>query len=132
MKCSFIGHRDSKGIENKIYKCINELIKSGVDEFYSGGMGNFDKMCEKAVKKSGGKIIFVPYNVKQIKAQDKIWYDEIICPFGTKEYSKFDIPDRNKWLVDNCDIFLCHVYKDGGAKYSMKYAEKKKKRIFYL
>ena len=131
-RCSFIGHRDTKGIENKIYIFISDLIKNGINEFYSGGMGNFDKMCEKAAKKLGGKIIFVPYNIKQIKLRDKLWYDEIICPFGEKLYSKFDIPDRNKWIVDNCDVFLCHVYKEGGAKHTMKYAEKKKKRIIYL
>ncbi|MFR8404265.1 MAG: hypothetical protein ACLVC7_05280, partial [Monoglobus pectinilyticus] len=61
---AIIGHRDIFGIENKIYTEIEKLIKMGITDFYSGGMGNFDKMCEVAVKDLGGKIIFVPYNIK--------------------------------------------------------------------
>ena len=126
---AIIGHRDIFGIENKIYTEIEKLIKMGITDFYSGGMGNFDKMCEVAVKDLGGKIIFVPYNIKQIKKKDKLWYDAIICPFGAKAYYKFDIPNRNKWIVNNCDICLCYVYKVGGAKRTLDYAIKQNKKI---
>lgn len=131
-KCAFIGHRDCPEIEKEICEEIRKLICFGVTEFFSGGMGRFDKMCEVAVKELGGKIIYVPYNIKQIKEKDKVWYDNIICPFGYKPYSKFDIPNRNKWLVQNCDVFLCYVYKDGGAKHTLNYAIKKNKQIFNL
>ena len=129
MKCCFIGHRDSKDIEEEVYEEVNKLINWGVDVFYSGGMGNFDKMCEKIVKELGGKIVFVPYNVSRIKESDKLWYDEIICPFGCKKYSDYDIPLRNRWLVDNCEICLCNVYKSGGAERTYNYAIKKRKHI---
>ncbi len=131
-KCMFIGHRDSIGIENKIYLAIKYLINSGIVDFYSGGMGNFDKSCERTVKTLGGKIIFVPYNIKQIKKHDELWYDDIICPFGEKTYSKFDIPNRNKWLVNTCDVCLCYVYKDGGARHTLDYALEKNKQIINL
>ena len=132
MKCTFIGHRDVVEMENRIYAEIKKLINLGITEFISGGVGNFDKLCENAVKKLGGKIIFVPYNVKQIKEKDRLFYDEIICPLGNKEYSKFDIPNRNKWLVDNSDICLCYVRKAGGAKHTLDYAIKRNKRIINL
>lgn len=83
-RCVFIGHRDYIAIENDVYLAIKKLIDKGVSEFYSGGMGNFDKLCEKAAKQLGGKIIFIPYNVRQIKENDRIWYNNIICPFGEK------------------------------------------------
>ena len=100
-------------------------------------MGNFDKMCEYAAKEMGGKITFLPYNInpyniKQIKEKDRLFYDEIICPFGNKEYSRFDIPNRNKRLVDNSDICLCYVHKDGGAKHTLDYAIKRNKQIINL
>jgi len=115
LKCGFIGHRDSFGIEDKVYSEIRKLMESGIREFYSGGMGNFDKICERAVKELGGKIVFVPYNLKAVKSEDIEWYDEIICPFGSKAYEKSDIPKRNEWLVATCDVFLCNVYKEGCA-----------------
>lgn len=129
---AFIGHRDSTGVEAAIYAEIKNMINQGISNFISGGMGNYDKMCEKIVKDLGGKITFVPYNIKQIKEKDRFWYDNIICPFGNKVYSKFDIPNRNKWIIDNCDICLCYVYKNGGAKKTLDYAIKKGKKIINL
>lgn len=129
MKCCFVGHRDIVGIKDLIYSEIKRLIKFGVNEFYSGGMGNFDRMCEMVTRDLGGKLIFVPYNIKQIKEKDKLWYDDIICPNIHKSYSKYDIPNRNKWMVNNCDIILCCVYKEGGAKNTFDYAVGKNKLI---
>ena len=132
MKCSFIGHRDSIGLEAVIYPEIKKMMKAGITEFYSGGMGNFDKMCEKAVKELGGTLVFVPYNMKQVKLRDGQWYDAVFCPFGSKEYEKFDIPNRNKWLVEQCDIFLCNVKRPGGAMHTFNYAVKMKKTVINL
>ena len=122
MKCAFIGHRDAEGIDGKIEFEIKRIMENENVEFYSGGMGNFDKSCERIAKKLGGRITFVPYNVSQIKEKDKLWYNSIICPFGNKPYSRFDIPNRNKWLVDNCDVFICYVNRNGGAKKTYDYA----------
>ena len=108
-KVAFIGHRDIIGIEDEIYTEIKKLKQQGITEFYSGGMGNFDKMCEYAVKKAGCKITFIPYNKNIVKTSDFEWYDEIICPNNNSFYSRYDIPNRNKWLVENCDVFLCYV-----------------------
>ena len=132
MKCAFIGHRDSFGFEDKVYNQIKNLIDKGITEFYSGGMGNFDITCEKIVKKLDGKLIFIAYNINQIKEIDKLWYDDIICPFGYKNYSKYDIPRRNLWIADHCDIFLCHVYKNGNAKNTLDAAVKKNKKIINI
>lgn len=132
MKCCFIGHRDCKGIQKLIECEINKLINLGVDEFYSGNMGNFDKMCETAAKNYGGKIIFIPYNIARVKETDKLWYDAIICPFENKPYSKYDIPIRNRWMVDNCDICLSYVYREGGASKTLNYAIQKHKLIIHL
>lgn len=132
MKCCFVGHRDSVGIEEKIYTAIKKLIANDVTDFYSGGMGNFDKQCERIVKELGGKIIFIPYNMKCIKKEDKLWYDAIICPFGNKPYAKFDIPNRNRWLVDQSDIILSYVYRKSGAKTTLDYAIQMHKKILSL
>lgn len=131
-KCGFIGHRNIFGIEERIYVEIKKILNMGTYEFYSGGMGNFDKMCEMAVKKLGGRIVFVPYNMNQIKEKDRLWYDHIVCPLGNKPYSKFDIPNRNNWLVRHCDLFLCYVHKDGGARRTFDYAVEQNKQIINL
>lgn len=132
MKCCFVGHRDAFGIEDLVYAAIRRLINNGITDFYSGGMGNFDKMCESAVRHAGGTLTFVPYNESQVKENDKLWYDNIVCPFGKKTYSIYDIPNRNKWVVDNCDVVLCYVYKMGGAMKTLDYAVRERKIIVNL
>ena len=50
--CCFCGHREilDAGIEKRIKPALTELIRDGFTEFYSGGMGEFDRMCERAVR----------------------------------------------------------------------------------
>lgn len=70
MNCCFIGHRDAKGIENIIERNINLLLKSGITDFYSGGSGNFDTLCEKQLKTSAAKLLlFLTTSAKYIVLQ---------------------------------------------------------------
>jgi len=60
------------------------------------------------------------------------WYDKIMYPFGDKPYHKSDIPKRNEFLVEWCDVFLCYVHKKGGAKNTFDYAVGKRKKMINL
>lgn len=120
-KCTFIGHSDATDLEEKIEKAIKSIMVFDIEEFVSGGMGNFDKMCERVVKKLGYKLVYVPYNASQIKEEDKKFYDEII-PYNCGEYKNSDIPMRNKMLVDTCDFAISYVHRNGGAKNTYDYA----------
>lgn len=64
--------------------------------------------------------------------RDSCNIEEIICPFGEKEYLKYDIPNRNKWIVDNCNILLCYVHKEGVAKNTLNYAILKNKKVINI
>ena len=128
----FIGHRDSIGLEDQIYAALENLIAKGVTAFLSGGMGNFDKTCEKIAKELGAQIYYIPYHRSRIKNEDYDWYDLIHCPFPDRPYRKSDIPKRNQWLVDNSDVCLCHVYREGGAMSTLKYAQKQGREIVLL
>ncbi len=131
-RCVFIGHRDYIGDNAPIKQMIQDLMMRGVSEFYSGGMGNFDKACENAVKQLGGTLIYVPYNKAQIKRLHQFYYHKIENIFGDKFYEKTDIPFRNQWMVDHCDICLCYVGRNGGAMQTLRYAIEKGKPIINL
>lgn len=48
----FIGHGECYGISaERIEPFIIDLINKGVYVFYSGGQGNFDKLCARCVLK---------------------------------------------------------------------------------
>lgn len=51
--CTFAGHREvfSSTVESEIDKALIEIIEADKEcVFYSGGMGDFDKKCESAVR----------------------------------------------------------------------------------
>ncbi len=131
-KCAFFGHSDCRGMEDKIRTAISTLINRGVTVYFSGGMGQFDKLCEEAVRALGGELVLVACNIKQLHEKDMLRYDDIICPPGKKSYSKHDVSDRNKWLVDHADVALCYVHKDGAAKSTLNYAVESNKMIINL
>ena len=50
--CCFCGHRDCyNGFREQIKAKIKDIIENdGVTVFYSGGMGEFDRLCESVVR----------------------------------------------------------------------------------
>ncbi len=52
MKCTFFGHADApESCETELIRVIEGLIeKNGVDTFYVGNHGNFDKMAYKVLQ----------------------------------------------------------------------------------
>ena len=76
-------------------------------EFYSGGMGEFDKMCENVVR------------------EYKRLYDEIIIPDLGDIHYKRAITERNKWIAEHVDTVITYIRRDYGGAWNMyRYAKK--------
>lgn len=141
MIATFCGHREVyvKDVYKNVYMIIKDLIENkGVDTFYSGNMGEFDKLCEKAVRslktKYDIKLYWIsPYfSVKMNKEKEEFerLYDEIIIPDLGRVHYKAAILKRNFWMVDKSDYIVSYVYREfGGAWKTLKYAEKAGKTI---
>ena len=139
--CSFCGHRTiiTENLEEKIYTNILDLIKNyGYTSFYSGGMGEFDLLCEQVVRKLKReypdiKLYRIMYRYKTDMESVKNLVDEIIIPdFGEAYYKKI-IDLRNRWMVDMSQSVLCYIYKNyRGAYKTMRYAEKSGKGIIMI
>lgn len=54
IKCCFAGHGLAPhSLMQEIMLAVEDIIReSNVIEFYSGGMGDFDKLCEQAVRET--------------------------------------------------------------------------------
>lgn len=139
--CSFCGHRDcDSGLREQIRAEIKDIIASdGVTVFYSGGMGEFDRLCESVVReiqRSNQNIklyLIKPYFTQKLNTEKEYYsslYDEIIIPdFGNVHY-KQAIIKRNKWIAERSDIILCYVIREyGGAYKTLQYALKMNKSI---
>ena len=134
---TFIGHGTCYGIDKEMIKTVLRplIADKGIDTFYSGGMGDFDWVCARAVYELKAEFphirnyLVIPYLSFTIRNKDI--FDEIIYPEGfEKYYFKAAITKRYHFLVDNVAYALCYVKHDwGGAAQTFKYAQKKKIKI---
>ncbi len=137
-KCTFFGHRDFAKIELKDY--IEEIfeyliVNENVVEFLSGGMGNFDRICEGILRKLKVKfphiklklvLPYMEYRTLKLIERDIPLYDELIIPNLGASNFKEALPKRNIYLVDNCKFLISGIYKDeGGSVTAVKYAKSK-------
>ena len=142
--CCFCGHRDcDSSLREKIKEAITDLIENqGITTFYSGGMGNFDKLCESVVRELKQKhkdirlCLIMPYMTKRLNTDKEYYaemYDEIIIPDLGDVHYKRAITERNKWMVDRSDVVLCYVIRNNGGAYKMReYGARMKKPIVML
>lgn len=139
----FAGHRhdwQNIGIEDKLKETIINLINKGYNIFYDGGKGYFDNISAKIVLNLKEKFpeikiykILTNYNHKKDKLELSA-YDGSILPEIQEIHYKQKITKKNEWMINNCDILVCHIketYKSG-AYTTFKYAQKLNKEIILI
>ena len=142
--CCFAGHRNdwhSIGVEEKLFEVIENLINKGVNIFYDGGYGAFDKKCSKVVLQLKQKykhiklirvLAYYQYDKQKFEIPDG--YDETIFPDIEEVYYKQRITKRNQWIVKQSNYIVCHIENtfNSGAYKTIKYAQKLGKEIIYI
>ena len=139
MKVTFCGHGKEEygeAVSKRLYEIIEELIKSGADEFLLGGYGNFDMLAARTVKDLQQvyphvkSTLVVPYINR---SYDKELYDGSVYPPIENVPKKYAIVKRNEWSVNQADVVVAYVKYDwGGASKTYEYARKKKKSVVNL
>lgn len=141
MICTFCGHSkiaDTNLLYKKLVGEIRHLACLGVNEFYSGGYGDFDSLAVRAVHEVQAEFpniqntIVVPYitenHLSRYEYTLEKYNAKTIYPFETKVLERFAISKRNEWMVDNSDYIISYVKRDwGGAFNTYQYARRKKK-----
>ena len=134
--CCGFGHRDVfENISEQLYNTLFHIAEQGCKTFYTGGMGEFDKMFSSAVRSIKKnypdiKLICVkPYMTKDINEDgDYLFtlYDDIIIPTVLADvHYKSVIKKRNRLMIDWSDIVVGYVKrKYGGAYSALRYAER--------
>lgn len=137
--CCGFGHRKIYGEIPGLRAEIEKNVDRGITEFYTGGMGDFDRIFSDTVRgvRNTKLILVIPYITKELNINKEYYeslYDEVIIPKGLDEmYPKSAITMRNRWIVEHSEIVLGYITKkSGGAYTAMKYAEKIGKRVVYL
>lgn len=146
--CTFAGHREVYGlfVDEKIEECIEEVLQGDREFlFYVGGMGEFDKKCATAVRKTQKKyphlcinlVLVLPYLSNRLNTEKTYYtekYDSILIPFADESvHYKAAIQKRNRWMVDRATCVIAYIrHKGGGAWETVRYAERCRKRILYV
>ncbi len=136
MVVTFCGHREvnePEKVRKWLHETIEGLILEGANCFYLGGYGQFDAMAADVVRELKGKypiirsVLVLPY---LDRAYDMNRYDESIYPPLEKAPKRYAISKRNEYMVDKADVVVAYVvYGFGGASKTLRYAERKHKRI---
>ena len=139
--CCGFGHREVfSNISGQLDKALLEAAEKGCKIFYTGAMGEFDNLFSSAVRNAKKtypniKLICVkPYFTNDINTGRDYYnamYDDVIIPpeiIGV--HYKAAINERNRRIIDNCNVVLVYIIRDyGGAFDAMKYALKRKKYV---
>ncbi len=146
MIVAFCGH---KNVSERYSYCILEIERILWDicefenklEFLCGGYGEFNGYCVDVLIKLRNNPDFpkfkmnyvLPYpHVKNLPLMDG-FYDEIIYPDLDDVYYKNKIIQRNKWIVENCDVLVAYVKnKNGGAARMLNYALALHKKVVFV
>ena len=141
---SLFGHRklyDLYRIDKYLVPILKKLIQQKpYVSFLIGRNGEFDEYAASVIKqiqKEFGKdnndiTLVLPYTVSDLEYYIK-YYDNIVIPeclYHT--HPKSAITKKNKWMIDQSDLVIVAVKKEGGAYRAMKYAEKQNKKLINL
>ena len=144
MSCCGFGNRQIfEDIRNNVYQTVNEMVERGCRIFYTGAMGDFDRLFVDAVRQAKHNcfdiklLCVMPYMTNSInKNKDYLYsvYDDIIIPTELMGiHYKSAIKKRNQWIIDQSDTVIIYSLRTfGGAYDAMKYAEKTGKTILQI
>ena len=143
--CVFFGHRfvaDPEVLEPQLKRVVRALINEGVDTFWLGGYGDFDKLAERVTKELKVEfphiqrvlaLAYLPTNKEDYQYKNA-FYDLMFYPEGVEEApKKFAITKRNRYMVENADVVVAWVNAEtGGAALAIQHAQKLKKKVILL
>ena len=137
--CTFFGHANAPcGLERKVYDIARQLIEEqGVELFYIGNHGNFDRMAYTAIKKL--KSEFPQIRCYRVLSHLPVTKDvdleeDTLIPEGIETvHGRYSVVWRNRWMLDRADYVITYVtHAWGGAAKFKQMAEKKGKIVINL
>ncbi len=136
--CTFFGHHDCTGdIRKRLQAAILAMIdEQGVDTFYVGHQGAFDRMAAEVLstivqEKQSVRYFVVLAYLSSAAQMDAERVQHSLVPEGLEFVPrKYAIAWRNEWLISHSDCVIAHViYHCGNAAAYVAKAERKGKIV---
>ncbi len=117
--CTFFGHRACCELDAAtLQSAVERLIEKGVNTFYVGNQGDFDKAVYKILKKIHKKyshikvcvvLAYIPIkNTPFADMADTVYPSIEGCP-------RFAIERRNSWMIEKSKYCICCINKSWGG-----------------
>ncbi len=130
MVCTFFGHRDCYGLDEKsLERAIEEMIVKGADTFYVGHQGQFDAMVFACLTRLKDLYPHITFSVvlAYFPTKHDAYHGYSLYPEGIEVGPpRFAIERRNRWMIAQADYCLCYVNDTWGGAY--KFAKQAKKK----
>ena len=121
MTCTFFGHSECYGLSREILKtAITELIQKGVDTFYVGNHGEFDRMVYGCLKQLQMEFPHISVSIVLAYLPGKKQNGEDLTDTMYPEiegHPKFAIARRNQWMIHASNYCLCYIDHTWGGAY---------------
>lgn len=136
--CFFIGHRDAPGSLLPLVKAAveNLILQEGVNDFYVGSRGNFDRLAATAVRELGEiyphiRLYRVLAYLPTGRAELPEGFTGSVYPEGLESVPRrFAILRANRAMVDACQYLIAYApHETGNARKVAEYAKQKGRRV---
>ncbi len=124
LTCTFFGHRECYDLDGAVLRtAIEDFIKQGVDVFYVGSQGQFDRMVYGCLKQLQRVYPYIRVSVVLAylptrRTEYDLYADCSIYPEGLElRHPKFAIEGRNRWMIAQSDHCICYITHTWGGAY---------------
>ena len=138
--CTFFGHRDCPDdLKHSLRSVIIDLITNhGVDMFYVGHQGGFDRLVQGVLREITREYPQVHYAVvlAYMPSEHSVLGDtsDTMLPEGIElVHPRYAISWRNNWMLRNSDFVVAYVaHSWGGAAQYVQKASRSGKTVINL
>lgn len=145
--CALTGHRvlGKNFSSDKLERALLSLIEEGTDTFLCGMALGFDITCGEEIvhlrKEHPVRLVAcIPCADQSARFTEgqRARYDSLLSACDEKvilheSYAEGCMFERNRYMVDRCDVLLAYLEGGrGGTLYTVKYAQKKGKRVLFV
>lgn len=144
-RVTLFGHRyinHFREVEENLERVLDELsLQHPYMDFYVGNDGDFDRIAASVIRRlidRRGKENFtinlvLPYPKANMDLLEKQFDSVMIPPTLHSVYPKAAITERNRWMVENCDLLIAHVvHERGGVWMTLRMAGKLGRPVFRI
>lgn len=144
-RVTLFGHRyidRFQEVNEELERVLNKLVRQHTYiDFYIGNDGDFDRIATSAIRRLINRFGKENLTINLVLAYPKAdmdmleeQYDSVIIPPSLNHvHPKAAIKERNRWMVENCNLLIAYVTHDhGGAATALRMAEKQGVEVFRI